>query len=338
MSSVAPPSSSQPLNDTGAAGMSAAPPQACTQAPAPALVVDNVVKRYGDRLIVSGLSFSIQRGECYGLLGPNGAGKTTTLRTLLGLTPYDSGNIRMLGYDIPAQAQAARMRVGVVPQMDNLDPDFTVSENLSVFGRYFGMSTKAARARVPELLEFAALESKAHVRIHELSGGMKRRLTLARAMINDPDLIIMDEPTTGLDPQARHLIWERLKTLLSRGKTILLTTHFMDEAERLCHRLGLLDQGRLMTEGTPRALIDQHVEPQVLEIYGEGLANWLGQYTPAPDVRIEVSGETAFCYTADVHALLADVQKRPDLRYLHRPANLEDLFLRLTGRGMREGT
>ncbi|MBJ7264909.1 MAG: nodulation factor ABC transporter ATP-binding protein NodI [Burkholderiaceae bacterium] len=303
-----------------------------------ALIADNVRKRYGEKVVVDGLTFSIARGECYGLLGPNGAGKTTTLRTLLGLTPYDSGKIRVLEHPIPHAARQARMRIGVVPQMDNLDPDFTVSENLWVFGRYFGMSTAQARARVPELLAFATLESKADARIGELSGGMKRRLTLARAMINDPDLIIMDEPTTGLDPQARHLIWERLKALLARGKTILLTTHFMDEAERLCHRLGLLDQGRLMAEGTPRALIDAHVEPQVLEVYGDGLVQWLSRHRDSVHARIEVSGETAFCYTEDATPLLADIQGRDDLRYLHRPANLEDLFLRLTGRGMREGT
>ena len=322
--------------ESGSDMQTASPVNAATEAPA--LRVDNLVKRYGERPIVSGLSFSIRRGECYGLLGPNGAGKTTTLRTLLGLTPYDSGSVRMLGLDIPAQAEQARLRVGVVPQMDNLDPDFTVSENLLVFGRYFGLTTAQARARVPELLAFAALEAKADARINELSGGMKRRLTLARAMINDPDLIIMDEPTTGLDPQARHLIWERLKALLARGKTILLTTHFMDEAERLCHRLGLLDQGRLMTEGTPRALIEAHVEPQVLEIYGDGLQAWLAQHRHDTGARIEVSGETAFCYTTDVSPLLRDIQGHADLRYLHRPANLEDLFLRLTGRGMREGT
>lgn len=310
-----------------------------TSAPvACAVVVDGLVKRFDQRMIVDGLSFSIRRGECYGLLGPNGAGKTTTLRALLGLTPVDGGRIEVLGHAVPEAARAARARVGVVPQMDNLDPDFTVEENLLVFGRYFGLSNAEMRARIPGLLEFSALTAKRHAGIHELSGGMKRRLTLARAMVNDPDLIVMDEPTTGLDPQARHLIWSRLKALLAQGKTILLTTHFMDEAERLCGRLGVIDRGSLLAEGTPRALIAEHLEPQVVEVYGDGADDWLARHRPALNARVEVSGETVFCYTADPTTIMQTLAGRDDLRYLHRPANLEDLFLRLTGRGMREDT
>jgi lipooligosaccharide transport system ATP-binding protein len=304
----------------------------------PALLIEGLVKGYNGRTIIEELSLSLRRGECYGLLGPNGAGKTTTLRTLLGLTPFDRGRIQLLGYDVPAQARIARQRVGVVPQMDNLDPDFTVAENLLVFGRYFGLRDAQIKARIPELLDFAALASKANARINELSGGMKRRLTLARAMISDPDLIVMDEPTTGLDPQARHLIWERLKALLAHGKTILLTTHFMDEAERLCHRLGVIDHGKLISEGTPQALIAQHVEPHVVEVYGDGMSAWLDMHRGSLAGRIEVSGETAFCYTDDAQAILHTLRDAANLRYLHRPANLEDLFLRLTGRGMRDDT
>ncbi|AOB33793.1 ABC transporter ATP-binding protein [Bordetella sp. H567] len=300
--------------------------------------IEGLRKGYNGRPIVHDLSFFLRRGECYGLLGPNGAGKTTTLRTLLGLTPFDRGRIELLGHAVPAQARQARMGVGVVPQMDNLDPDFTVAENLLVFGRYFGLRDAQIRERIPALLEFAALTAKAHARIGELSGGMKRRLTLARAMINDPALIVMDEPTTGLDPQARHLIWERLKTLLSHGKTILLTTHFMDEAERLCDRLGVIDRGRMIAEGTPTALIGQHVEPQVVEVYGDGLRAWLERERAMLNARIEVSGETAFCYTQDAEPIVRTLRDAPGLRYLHRPANLEDLFLRLTGRDMREDT
>ncbi|OZI61419.1 ATP-binding cassette domain-containing protein [Bordetella genomosp. 11] len=303
-----------------------------------ALRIEGLCKRYNGRPIVQDLSFFLRRGECYGLLGPNGAGKTTTLRTLLGLTPYDGGRIELLAHPIPSQASQARMKVGVVPQMDNLDPDFTVAENLLVFGRYFGLRDAQIRERIPGLLEFAALTAKARSRIGELSGGMKRRLTLARAMINDPDLIVMDEPTTGLDPQARHLIWERLKTLLARGKTILLTTHFMDEAERLCHRLGVIDRGRMIAEGTPRALIEKYVEPQVVEIYGDGLPDWLQRQQAGLPARVEVSGETAFCYTDDAEPIVRALRGETGLRYLHRPANLEDLFLRLTGRDMREDT
>jgi lipooligosaccharide transport system ATP-binding protein len=205
--------------------------------PEAAIEFVQVHKRYGGKTVVDGLSFHVQPGECFGLLGPNGAGKTTTLRMLLGIAAPDAGTIRLGGEPIPSRARYARARVGVVPQFDNLDPDFTVRENLLVFGRYFGLSAAQTRAMVPSLLEFARLESKADARVGELSGGMKRRLTLARALVNDPDVLIMDEPTTGLDPQARHLIWERLRSLLARGKTILLTTHFMEEAERLCHRL-----------------------------------------------------------------------------------------------------
>jgi len=307
-------------------------------APPPALQVVELAKRYGRRAILDGLSFEVRRGECYGLLGPNGAGKTTTLRALLGLIPYEGGKIRMLGRDIPAQARSARARVGVVPQADNLDPDFTIEENLLVFGRYFGMPDAQIRARIPELLEFAALTAHARSRINELSGGMKRRLTLARALVNNPDLIVMDEPTTGLDPQARHLIWERLKALLGEGKTLLLTTHFMDEAERLCHRLGVLDRGHLIAEGEPRELIARHVEPQVVEVYGEGLADWLRSQRDRLAARLETSGETVFCYAWQADPVLRSLQGRDGLRYLHRPANLEDLFLRLTGRGMREET
>ena len=303
-----------------------------------ALEVSGLRKHYGGRLIVDNLSFALRKGECYGLLGPNGAGKTTTLRTLLGLTPFDAGAIEVLGHAIPVRARQARARVGVVSQTDNLDPDFTVEENLLVFGRYFGMRDAAIRARIPALLDFAALASKARARINELSGGMKRRLTLARAMINDPDLIIMDEPTTGLDPQARHLIWERLKALLARGKTILLTTHFMDEAERLCHRLGVIDHGRMISEGAPYSLIAEHVEPEVVEVYGDGLHTWLAAHRDQLPARVEVSGETAFCYTEQAAPIVATLQSRGDVRYLHRPANLEDLFLRLTGRAMREET
>jgi lipooligosaccharide transport system ATP-binding protein len=206
-----------------------------------------------------------------------------------------------------------------------------------VFGRYFGLSDTQIRLRIPGLLEFAALTSKRTARISELSGGMKRRLTLARALVNDPDLIVMDEPTTGLDPQARHLIWERLKALLAEGKTILLTTHFMDEAERLCGRLAVLDQGHSIAEGTPRDLIAQHVEPEVIEVFGDGATDWLRERPEGLPGRFEVSGETVFCYTEAPEPVLQSLRERGNLRYLHRPANLEDLFLRIAGRDLREG-
>jgi len=304
------------------------------------LSVVNLRKSYGNggskSVVVDGLSFSLRRGECYGLLGPNGAGKTTTLRLCLGLTAPDSGDITLVGCRIPEEARPARLRVGVVPQADNLDPDFTVEENLLVFGRYFGAGDDEIKARIPKLLEFANLTSKKDARIAELSGGMKRRLTLARALVNDPDLIFMDEPTTGLDPQARHMIWDRLKTLLNEGKTIVLTTHFMDEAERLCDRLAVIDHGQMIAEGAPRDLIGQHIEAEVVEVYGDNALAWEAAEGRARSARIEVSGETVFCYTNDAQPLLASLHETSGVRYLHRPANLEDLFLKLTGREMRD--
>jgi lipooligosaccharide transport system ATP-binding protein len=237
---------------------------------------------------------------------------------------------------VPAQGRAARERVGVVPQFDNLDPDFSLAENLLVYGRYFGIGDAALRARIPGLLEFAGLAGKDMSNIRTLSGGMKRRLTLARALVNDPQLLVLDEPTTGLDPQARHLIWERLKKLLAEGKTILLTTHFMDEAERLCDRLAIVDGGRLIVEGAPRTLIAERIEPQVVEVFGEGAEAWAAAEAGRFSRRCEVSGETAFCYVEDAAPLLAHLAERPQLKSLHRPANLEDVFLKLTGRELRD--
>lgn len=304
------------------------------------LSVRHLIKSYGTgetrQRIVDDLSFALHRGECYGLLGPNGAGKTTTLRLCLGLTAPDSGDISLAGKPVPAEARAARLRVGVVPQADNLDPDFTVAENLKVFGRYFGLPEHVIADRIPALLTFANLTAKRDARISELSGGMKRRLTLARALVNDPEIIFMDEPTTGLDPQARHMIWERLKTLLSNGKTILLTTHFMDEAERLCDRLAVIDHGKMIAEGVPRTLIAQHIEAHVVEVYGDEVAEWIREHGRGKSARIEFSGETAFCYTNDPQPLLDKLPNANGVRYLHRPANLEDLFLKLTGREMRD--
>lgn len=303
-----------------------------------ALSVDSLRKTYGGTEVVAGLSFAVEAGRCFGLLGPNGAGKTTTLRLCLGLTAPDSGAVSLNGYTIPADAQKARARVGVVPQFDNLDPDFTCAENLLVFGRYFGMKDADIRARIPELLEFASLSSKADAKISSLSGGMRRRLTLARALVNDPDIVFLDEPTTGLDPQARHLIWDRLKQLKSAGKTLILTTHFMDEAERLCDTLIVIDHGRKIAEGSPRQLIAEHIEPQVVEAYDEAGGD-LPAFVEAHRQlagRVETSGETAFFYCNDPRPLLALLAEAPGLRYVHRASNLEDVFIKLTGRELRD--
>jgi lipooligosaccharide transport system ATP-binding protein len=300
------------------------------------LVVSGLRKSYGGKEVVAGIGFQLARGECYGLLGPNGAGKTTTLRCCLGLTAPDAGSITLAGEPVPERAREARAKIGVVPQFDNLDPDFTAAENLLVYGRYFGLSDAEIRPKISSLLEFAGLGGKEDVNIRTLSGGMKRRLTLARALINDPELLVLDEPTTGLDPQARHLIWERLKRLLAQGKTILLTTHFMDEAERLCGRLAIMDAGRMITEGPPRDLIREHIEPQVVEVYGEDAPAWAEREAAKLSRRCEVSGETAFCYVDDAAPVLAQLADEPQLRTLHRPANLEDVFLKLTGRELRD--
>ncbi|MGB2903669.1 MAG: ATP-binding cassette domain-containing protein [Candidatus Dechloromonas phosphoritropha] len=303
-----------------------------------ALAAANLCKTYGDTEVVAGLSFAVNPGTCFGLLGPNGAGKTTTLRLCLGLTAPDSGTISLNGHAIHAAAQKARARVGVVPQFDNLDPDFTCAENLLVFGRYFSIPDREITARIPQLLDFAGLGSKADARIATLSGGMKRRLTLARALVNDPEIIFLDEPTTGLDPQARHLIWERLKQLKSAGKTLILTTHFMDEAERLCDSLIVIDHGRLIAEGSPRRLIAEHIEPQVVEVYDEAGGHLPAFVAATRDLaeRIETSGETAFFYCSDERALLARLADAPGLRYVHRASNLEDVFIKLTGRELRD--
>jgi lipooligosaccharide transport system ATP-binding protein len=300
------------------------------------LEVDGLVKRYGGRDVVREVSFAVRPGECFGLLGPNGAGKTTTLRCCLGLTRPDGGRVTLAGLPVPQSAREARYRAGVVPQFDNLDPDFTVTENLVVYARYFGIGEAEAKRRAPQLLEYAGLADRADAKIDALSGGMKRRLTLARALVNDPDILFLDEPTTGLDPQARHLIWDALKRLVAQGKTLILTTHFMDEAERLCDRLCVMDHGRIIALDTPRRLIETLIEPHVIEVYGDGVAEWAEQRARPVVDRLEVSGETAFCYVADVEPLLTVLRTEEQLKVLRRAANLEDVFIKLTGRDIRD--
>ena len=311
--------------------------------PTPLFEAQHLSKRYGNTAVVNDLSFAIAPGECLGVIGPNGAGKTTTVRMCLGLTAPDAGRIWYLGdgstpsLQMPRDALAIKAQLGVVSQMDTLDPDFSCEENLLVYGRYFGLKDAQIRERIPGLLEFAALTHKAKAKPGELSGGMKRRLSLARALVNQPRLLLLDEPTTGLDPQARHLMWERLQRLVQAGTSILLTTHFMDEAERLCSRLLVLDHGKKITEGRPRELIAQHLEPDVVEVYGVGaVALAHDAALRALAARVEVSGETVFFYTQNAQPLLQALGQHGHLRTLHRPANLEDLFLKLTGRQIRE--
>ena len=305
--------------------------------------VRHLSKRYGEAAVVNDVSFSMAPGECLGVIGPNGAGKTTTIRMCLGLTAPDGGSIHYQPagggplLQMPRDALAIKAEIGVVTQFDSLDPDFTCLENLRVFGRYFGLAPRVMDERAPQLLEFAALTHKAHAKPGELSGGMKRRLSLARALVNRPRLLLLDEPTTGLDPQARHLMWERLQLLLQQGTSILLTTHFMDEAERLCSRLLVLDHGKKIAEGKPRELIAQHLESDVVEVFGVGaVALAEDTHLRALAARVEISGETVFFYTQNAQPLLQALGQHGHLRTLHRPANLEDLFLKLTGGQIRE--
>lgn len=302
----------------------------------PVVYARGLSKRYAGQTVVDAIELSIRPGECFGLLGPNGAGKTTTLRMLLGMTPPDDGELEVLGYSIPGQARQMRQLMGVVPQQDSLDPDFSVEENLRTYASYFGIAQSELGMRIDQLLDFATLRHKAEARIDALSGGMKRRLALARSLVNDPQLVILDEPTTGLDPQARQLIWQRLRALLNQGRTLILTTHYMDEAQRLCDRLAIMDHGRILDVDSPAGLIRRHIEPHVVEVHGPGLERWLAEGEHPGVVRSELVGETLFCYTRSERELVDALCEHDDLVYLSRAANLEDVFLKLTGRELRE--
>lgn len=299
------------------------------------ITATNLKKSFNGELVVKGIGLRVPRGGCFGLLGPNGAGKTTTLRMLLGQSPPTGGAIEVLGLEVPKQARRARQSIGVVPQLDNLDPDFTVAENLEVYAGFFNLGGDAVRKRTGELLKFVELNEKADTRISELSGGMKRRLSIARALVNEPELLVLDEPTTGLDPQVRHLIWARLRELKNTGTTLLLTTHFMEEAERLCDDIVIMDNGAILSQGHPRRLISRHVEPEVVEIYGD-VYKLTRALMDTGSNRVEVAGETIYCFTDKPSEIIQQIEDRSNIHYLHRPANLEDVFLRLTGRGLRE--
>ncbi len=298
--------------------------------------IKNLTKSFNQFTVVDGISFEVHKGECLGILGPNGAGKTTTLRMLLGLTRPDSGEIEVLGYKLPQDAKAMRKRVGVVPQLDNLDPDFSVEENLRTYASYFGMKGAQLNGRIHELLEFASLKERARSNVEALSGGMKRRLTLARSLINNPDLLVLDEPSTGLDPQARQMIWQRLRSLLNAGRTLIITTHYMEEAQRLCDRILLIDQGEILDVGKPSDLINKHIETHVFEVHGLGVDEWESDCKNLPLARYEKVGETLFCYSNDDKCIVDSLLARDNIEFLHRRANLEDVFLKLTGRDLRD--
>jgi lipooligosaccharide transport system ATP-binding protein len=295
---------------------------------------EEVRKRFGEREVVCGVSFRIPAGICFGLLGPNGAGKTTLMRMLTGMSPLGSG--RYLAFGEPVGAAAMRARIGIVPQHDNLDPDFTVRENLLVYAGFFGIDRNTAGKRADELLAFAELTGREKEKVSGLSGGMRRRLMIARALINDPELVVLDEPTTGLDPQARHVIWERLRRLKRQGKTLLLTTHYMDEAEQLCDDIVVIDHGKLLAQGSPRQLIREHVEPEVVALAGSIPDADIRELAGKEGMHIEQVGDMWYCYTDHAAPLLAKCAEHSDARFIHRPANLEDVFLRLTGREMRD--
>ncbi len=294
-----------------------------------------LTKRYGDFTAVAGIDVEVRAGEAFGFLGPNGAGKSSTMRMIACVSPPTDGSLTLLGRDPGTHGPAIRARLGVVPQRDNLDEELTVRENLVTYARYFGLSRSAARAKAGELLEFAQLTERADSPVEPLSGGMKRRLTIARALVNDPELLLLDEPTTGLDPQARHLVWDRLARLKRAGVTLVLTTHYMDEAEQLCDRLVVMDGGRIVAEGSPRSLIAEHVGREVLELRLD-VDDHHGHEQSVAGLaeRVEVLTDRMLLFTDDGEATLVAVHARGvrPTSSLVRRAGLEDVFLRLTGR------
>ncbi len=289
-------------------------------------------KTFGNFVAVDGIDFKVFQHECLGILGPNGAGKTTTIRMLLGLSIPSAGELTVLGYSLPQQARTMRQKVGVVPQHDNLDPDFTVIENLIAYANYFGIHNSKLKTRIDELLEFADLEKKKNNNVAVLSGGMKRRLILARALINQPQLLVLDEPTTGLDPHARQMIWQRLAQLKRKNTTLILTTHYMEEAERLCDRIIFFDKGKIIAEGKPHELISRYVEPNVIEVFGEETEKAYAYLNAIPYCHVERVGETIFVYYHEEKSILKEFEKWPQLDFFRRRANLEDVFIKLTGR------
>lgn len=306
---------------------------------APVIRAASLTKRYGSTAAVDGISFEVPPGEAFGLLGPNGAGKSTTMRMLGAVSMRSGGELEILGLDPDRHGPEIRAQLGVVPQQDNLDTDLNARENLIVYGRYFGLPLAVVQRRADELLAFAQLADKAKSAVEELSGGMKRRLTIARALINDPRILLLDEPTTGLDPQARHILWDRLFRLKEQGTTLVLTTHYMDEAEQLCDRLVVVDHGRIMAEGTPAALIRDHSTREVLEVrFGSERNSIIAESLADLGERIEALPDRILIYAENAEHVLAEVIRRghEPVTSLVRRSSLEDVFLRLTGRSLIE--
>ena len=303
--------------------------------PSPPVVAHGLVKRFGERTAVDGIDFEVRSGETFGFLGPNGAGKTSTMRMIGAVSPRGGGDLTVFGLDPALSGPAIRQRLGVVPQEDNLDQELSVFENLLVYGRYFGMPSRRVRERATELLEFVQLADRRNARVEQLSGGMKRRLTIARGLVNEPDLMLLDEPTTGLDPQARHVLWDRLYRLKQQGVTLVLTTHYMDEAEQLCDRLVVMDQGKIVAEGSPRDLIERTVPREVVELrFGEAGGDGIRGKLDGVGKRIEVLQDRILIGTEDGDATVVAVHERgvmPESTLVRR-STLEDVFLTLTGR------
>jgi lipooligosaccharide transport system ATP-binding protein len=307
--------------------------------PTPVITANNLVKKYKEFAAVNGISFEVAPGESFGLLGPNGAGKSTTMRMVGAVSTRTEGELSILGLDPNRYGPEIRSQLGVVPQADNLDMELRVRDNLIVYGRYFGLPTSRVKKRADELLAFAQLEDKAKAKVDDLSGGMKRRLTIARALINDPRILLLDEPTTGLDPQARHILWDRLFRLKEQGTTLVLTTHYMDEAEQLCDRLVVVDKGKIMAEGAPASLIRQYSSREVLEVrFGSERNAEVARQLEGIGERVEVLPDRILVYSDNGEAELVKITERGlhPITSLVRRSSLEDVFLRLTGRSLIE--
>jgi lipooligosaccharide transport system ATP-binding protein len=310
-----------------------------TQSRTSTLVARELKKSYDGFEAVKGVDFEVYRGECYGFLGPNGAGKTTTMKMIYGAVIPTDGELEVAGLDVRRCEREIKRRIGVVPQENNLDDDLKVKENLLVYGRYYDLPRKVAIQRAEELLEFVELTERAESPVDQLSGGMKRRLLIARALINDPEIVVLDEPTTGLDPQARHLVWDRLRALAAEGKTLVLTTHYMEEAARLCDRLVIMEGGLIIAQGSPKELIEEHVSPQVLEFRaGPEELERLRPVVEATADAVERTGEALLVFTADADTIMDRVRECgvEVENTVYRNAGLEDVFLRLTGRRLIE--
>jgi lipooligosaccharide transport system ATP-binding protein len=310
-----------------------------TQSRTTTLVARDLKKSYNGFEAVKGVDFEVHKGECFGFLGPNGAGKTTTMKMIYGAVIPSGGELEVAGLDVRSCEREIKRRIGVVPQENNLDDDLKVKENLLVYGRYYDLPRKVAQQRAEELLDFVELTEKSESQVDQLSGGMKRRLLIARALINDPEIVVLDEPTTGLDPQARHLVWDRLRALTVEGKTLVLTTHYMEEAARLCDRLVIMEDGLIIAEGSPKELVEKYVSPQVLEFRGspEELERLKPVVEAAADA-VERTGDTLLAFTTDAEELMEKVRASgvEVENTVYRQAGLEDVFLRLTGRRLIE--